>query len=121
MRTEYRRHAAVIRLYGELEQSCEPAFGDELERALDNEAWIVIVDLRDLTFIDATGLRLLTELDRLARSDALELTILCNSGAVRRIIEEAHLDEVLPVVDPGEATALPAEPRAGARCKFALR
>jgi anti-anti-sigma factor len=110
MRTESRLHTVVIRVYGDLEESCEQPFRQELGRALDNETWTVIVDLRDLTFIDPAGLRLLTELNQLARADAFELAFLSSSGAVKSSLAEAGLDERLPVVDPGATVTLPAGP-----------
>jgi anti-anti-sigma factor len=58
----------------------------------------VVVDLRGVTFLDRTGLRLLLELHEASSSDGWQLGILEGSREVQRVFELAGLRTVLPFV-----------------------
>jgi anti-sigma B factor antagonist len=61
----------------------------ELETAIERHARepvAVVLDLRQLTFMDSTGLHLLLRLDAEARSDDLTFTIVEGDGPVRRLL-----------------------------------
>jgi anti-anti-sigma factor len=84
----------------------EKRFQEELQRRLDGDMNTFLVDLRDLRFIDSTGLRMLVQIDALSRQDGFDFTVLCGNGHVRRVLRETGLDGILPLVDP--AGAVPA-------------
>ena len=100
MRAERQLHTMIVRLSGEFDLACEERFQDELGRVLDGHTGTLLLDLRDLDFIDSTGLRVLVQTDELARSDGVDFTILCRDGQVRDVLRVSGLDGYLPVVDP---------------------
>jgi anti-sigma B factor antagonist len=105
-RAERHRDTAIIRLAGEFDLGCEERFQAELDSALDGHVGTFLLDLRDLTFIDSTGLEMLLQIDALARSDGFDFAVLCGNGQVRRVFEQTGLDGVLPLIDhPGQVPA----------------
>jgi anti-anti-sigma factor len=64
----------------------------------------LIVDLRELTFIDSSGIRLLMQLDVRARDEGWELVIALRPGPVQRVLELCRMPErVMTVEDPATA------------------
>jgi anti-sigma B factor antagonist len=63
----------------------------EVQRVLDelrSEGWRdVVVDLRDVEFLDSTGLTLLLSADRAARRDGWDFSIVDGSKPVARLFE----------------------------------
>jgi anti-sigma B factor antagonist len=100
LRIERHFDTATIWLTGEFDLACEQRFQQELAGALDSLVDTLILDLRGLQFIDSTGLRMLLQIDALARSDGFDFAVFCGGGAVRRVLKETGLDGVLPLVDP---------------------
>jgi anti-sigma B factor antagonist len=98
-RAERHGDTAIIRLAGEFDLGCEGRFQKELESALDGHVGTFLLDLRDLTFIDSTGLGMLVQIDALARGDGFDFAVLSGNGQVRRVFEQTGLDGVLPLVD----------------------
>jgi anti-sigma B factor antagonist len=99
--------AAVMRLSGELDISCEDPFVAAVDDTLERGASELTVDLTDVSFIDSSGLRFLIELWARARKQQFELTLVQGSGMVRRTLEIAGLDRVLPIVDRGSSRTEP--------------
>jgi anti-sigma B factor antagonist len=60
----------------------------------------VVLDLRQVRFIDSTGLRLVLELDAAARADSHDLQMIRGSDVVHRIFEVTQVAERLNFVDP---------------------
>jgi anti-anti-sigma factor len=103
MRHEQHLGNTIIRLSGEFDLSSEERFQSELGRLLDSETQRLVLDLRGLQFIDSIGLRMLVQIDALAREDRFDFTILCGDGQVRAVLSAAGLDGVLPLIDPSGA------------------
>ena len=59
VRTEQHGDAAVVVPTGELDLATAPALEDALGRAFDGGSGRVVLDLRELEFIDSSGLRTL--------------------------------------------------------------
>ena len=79
--------AIAVRAVGEIDLSTAPLFGDALRRAMEQrQATSITVDLTDVSFIDARGLRALNAARTLARERNYPLRIRCNRH-VRRLIE----------------------------------
>jgi len=92
--------AAVIRLEGEFDLSCEDCLRAEVARITAWQPNAVVVDLGDVTFIDSHGLRMLLELDAAARRDGFELTLGRAEGQVRSSLRITGLDLLLPLAEP---------------------
>ena len=100
MRVEQHPDTVLIALHGEFDVTCEKPFCRELASALQAETTALVVDLRELTFMDSVGLRMLVTLNMATTEDGLDYTVICGEGYVRQILRETGLDGVLPVVDP---------------------
>jgi anti-anti-sigma factor len=97
--------AAMLRLTGEMDISCEDAFAATVRACIDAGATDVLVDLSQLTFIDSSGLRMLIQLWDKSRNNGLDLSMLQGTGQVRRTMEIAGLDHLLPILDRGSSRA----------------
>jgi anti-anti-sigma factor len=99
------RHEAdmvVVRLDGELDLASAPLLESELERPEVVAAATLVLDLRDLKFIDSTGLR--TIFTAHARSDEREQEFAVTRGPeqVQRLLAITRLGEHLRIVDSPE-------------------
>ena len=92
--------AALIRLDGELDLTCEDGLCTEVAHIRASRPSSVIVDLGDVTFIDSPGLGMLVELDAAARQDGFELGLARADGQVRSSMRITGLDRLLPLVEP---------------------
>jgi anti-sigma B factor antagonist len=109
---EAERHldTSIVRLHGEFDLAAEKRFTDELGSLLDRPTATLVLDLRGLTFMDSTGLRVLVSLHNQAEQDGFDFAVLCDDGNVRNVLRETRMDRVLPVVDPSGAVAAPESP-----------
>jgi anti-sigma B factor antagonist len=88
------RGACRLTLRGELDLGTAA----QLEQALAHARGDIVLDLRGLTFMDSTGVRVLLEA---AERHAPGLRILAPAGGdVRVTIEETGIAPLLPLVDP---------------------
>jgi anti-sigma B factor antagonist len=94
--TELRERQRVrVRLRGELDLATADLAADRLRRLRARHATVVL-DLDELEFIDASGLRMVLTAAQDARNDGWEFTITRGSAPVRRLIELLDLDRHLP-------------------------
>jgi len=94
---------------GELDIATTP----ELERALTDatadSVETIVLDLRELSFMDSTGLRALAQANSRADERGVALSIIRGPRQIERVLEISGLGAILPLVDaPSE------EPRASA-------
>jgi anti-sigma B factor antagonist len=59
----------------------------------------VLLDLRGVTFLDSTGLRLVLELYRASRADGWDLTVIEGPAEAQRVFDVTGLRPLLPLVD----------------------
>ncbi|MDQ4040798.1 MAG: STAS domain-containing protein [Actinomycetota bacterium] len=59
----------------------------------------VVMDVRDLSFIDSSGIRVLMTLDLRARSEGWSLAIEQPQPAVRQVLELCRIGERIPILD----------------------
>jgi anti-sigma B factor antagonist len=85
----------VVIPVGELDFGTSP----DLEAVLAAQSGPVVVDLRELSFIDLTGLRLLLEADARSRQDGMNLRFI-PGRMVRRLLEVAGLPDGLAYLEP---------------------
>ena len=91
---------AFIRLEGEFDLSCEDRFHAEVARITAWQPGTVVLDLRDLTFIDSRGLRMVLELDGASRQRGFELALVQADGQVQRVLSITGLDRLLSLARP---------------------
>jgi anti-sigma B factor antagonist len=95
-----RRDGAVhVALSGELDISTAPQLEDDLRRVEAERPDCIVLDLRSLTFMDSTGLRLLIMADARAREEGRRLAIGRGNEMIQRVLHLTRLDERLEFVD----------------------
>jgi anti-anti-sigma factor len=93
--------AAVIAISGELDLASGPRLEVELA-ALDAAVRLVVVDLRNLEFMDSTGLSIIVRAhQRLAEQDC-ELSLVRGSPQVQRLLDLTGVAERVRLVEAPE-------------------
>jgi anti-anti-sigma factor len=95
---EHRDGVVVVRPIGELDMATAPELRAILQD-LRNQKASVVIDLKDLTFLDSTGLRLIWDADAEARKDGLDLTLTVGPPDVMRVFEVTGLTRRLNFTD----------------------
>jgi anti-anti-sigma factor len=97
---------AHIALHGELDLATAPQLEAELQDLLHGNGEPleqVVLDLRDLLFLDSTGLEVIVQLDAAGRRAGFTLTLVRGPRAVERLFSIMQLDRTLRLVnDPNE-------------------
>jgi anti-sigma B factor antagonist len=91
--------SAQIVARGELDLETAPELDAALRR-VEATARSVTVDLHELTFMDSTGVNLLTRHVEIADRDHVELSIIPPRPPVARVLDLAGVTDLLPLVDP---------------------
>ena len=97
-RTERIEGAAVVVFTGDLDIASESRAAEALEDAM-GEGGVLVADLRELGFLDSTGVRVLIAADLRARDRGVRFGVARGDGMTRRLLEVTHLDQRFPVVD----------------------
>ncbi len=88
--------AAVLALFGELDVASSAILEDELAHL--GPAPAVVLDLRELDFIDSTGLGVLVKTHQRMRERGDRLAVIEGDGQVKRLLELTGLDQQLTIV-----------------------
>jgi len=91
--------AIRVALAGELDLASAPRIEDELERVERQNPSIIVLDLRELEFMDSTGLRTIVTADARAREAGRRLVVVRGSKNVQRVFEVTRLNERVEIVD----------------------
>ena len=105
---------AVLPLGGDLDLSTVGAAARSIRRAEARRPSVLVLDLRDVTFIDSTMLREIVAAHLRARREGRRLALAVASDAVRRLFRITLLEWRLEIVDdPAEVDLdLPDQDRA---------
>ena len=93
---------ALISLTGELDLSATATLEEEIDRlALEDGVRRVVLDLRELDFMDSTGVRVLVTAHLAAQEHGGRFSILRaqDGSPVQRVLEISGLDGVLELID----------------------
>jgi anti-sigma B factor antagonist len=101
--TDRQGSAVRVALTGDLDLSTANRAEEEILRAEESLPPLLLLDLRGLSFMDSTGLRVVASADTRARQDGRRLVIVQGPPAVRRVFEITRLAERLEMVDSPEA------------------
>jgi anti-sigma B factor antagonist len=95
---EARRRDGVlfIRMRGEFDVAAKRAFAAVVNDGIYRQVGEVIVDLRDLTFIDSTGLGLILEIWSKCRRDRIAFAVVPGGEQVTGAFSVAGLTHLLP-------------------------
>jgi anti-sigma B factor antagonist len=95
IRCEMNARGPLVELSGELDLAGVAVLKAELDRAGDDGAEIIVVDLQRLTFIDSTGLSTLFYALERAKAERRKLVFTRSSTEVERTLHLSGLDRVL--------------------------
>lgn len=94
----------LVALRGALEFSRAYTFDEEMRRLEAQRPGTIVLDLRELSFLDSAGLGRVLALQRRARRDGRRLVVVRGSRAVQRLFAITALDAQLELVnDPQSA------------------
>jgi len=105
--TETEGPTVRLALTGELDIAGASRVEQELERIEREPPATIVLDLRELAFMDSTGLRVIVAADARAREQGRRLVVVRGSDTVQRIITMTRLDERLEMVDDPAAVEAP--------------
>jgi anti-sigma B factor antagonist len=92
-----------VRPVGELDLDTAPVLDEQLAAARAGGARNVVLDMRSLTFMDSTGLRLLIRWDSASRQDGFGFAIVPGTEVVQRVIRLTGMEEHLQLAEPPAA------------------
>ena len=96
--------AVVIGVRGELDLASSPGLEQELDRHMSGGTELVIVDLRELEFMDSTGLSVLVRAHQRATESGQRFAVVRGPQQVQRLLSLTGVAERLTLVDsPDEA------------------
>ncbi len=87
-----------LRPEGELDMSTVPDLERLLRQALDDGCRRLVVDLRELSFMDSTGITLLTRWTNVAARDGFDLALVQGDKRIARLFTLTGLDEYFTFV-----------------------
>jgi anti-anti-sigma factor len=93
---------ALVRVSGEFDLAATQAVEDALLSVEDEANRVIVLDLREVTFLDSTGLRAITSADHRAREAGHELKIVRGPEQVQKLLYVTGMDKILPLVDDPE-------------------
>jgi anti-sigma B factor antagonist len=110
LRTEAQGDSLLLQLEGEFDL----AVLGQVEAALpdgDGEGRrLVVIDLRDVTFMDSSGLLAVLQANERSKADGFELAVVRPEGNARRVFTITRVGSLLSMVDhPSEIEGLHAE------------
>jgi anti-sigma B factor antagonist len=93
------RGRVLVSAAGELDLVAAPALEREIAELLDRGFTHVVVDLREVTFLDSTGIRVVLNANALATEHRARLSLILGGIAVRRPLELAGLLDHLDLLE----------------------
>jgi anti-sigma B factor antagonist len=94
--------AVVLAVAGELDLRTSPELEERLERAFGAGAELVILDLRQIEFMDSTGLRVLLGAHQRAHESGRRFALVRGADQVERVLTLTGVRDLLTVVDAPE-------------------
>ena len=95
---ERRGDAAIAVMRGDLDIATEAEATSRLAQAMDG-AELLVADLRELAFLDSTGVRVLLAAHLRATERGTRFAVARGEGMVARLLEVTRIDKRFPVVD----------------------
>jgi anti-sigma B factor antagonist len=105
---ELRADSVRVHLRGELDLEHAYTFDEELRRVEERRPACVVLDLRELTFLDSCGLARLLAARRRARRAGHRLVLVRGTPAVQRLFAMTAVQEAFEIVGDVPAEMRPA-------------
>jgi anti-anti-sigma factor len=90
---------ALVRVYGELDVATVPSLESAMAPLMAGGARSVVLDLRELEFIDVAGLRLALRLECLAQLHGVRFALVRGPVPVQRVFEVTGMGRFVPAID----------------------
>ena len=101
---------ATLKWAGEVDSACADQLAARLYAAIDANVGVVTVDLSQVTFLDASGLRTLAVADPRLQTNGRRLTVCRPSAKLFRVLELSGMAAVLDVQAPAHPSAVDEQP-----------
>ena len=103
-RVDVRREpqATVLTISGELDLASSPVLEERLDEVFGSDSDVVILDLRDLDFMDSTGLSVLVKAHQAAEAGDRQLCLVKGPPQVQRLLSLTGVADRLRVLDAPE-------------------
>lgn len=99
---------SVAALSGELDLSTVDRVEEQVRGAIDGYGGVLALDLREVTFMDSSGLRLVLRLDKELGETGRRLVVIQGIRRVAKVFELTRADAELEIVsDPSEISPEP--------------
>jgi anti-anti-sigma factor len=109
VQSEFRVHvrndqsgATIIAIAGELDLASSPSLDAEINRAFEAGVGLVIIDLRDLDFMDSTGLSVLIKAHQSAQQAGRRVCLVKGPPQVQRLLSLTGVEDRLTVLEAPE-------------------
>ena len=94
--------AIVFAVAGELDLATSPTLEREIERVRDADVDLLIVDLRDLRFMDSTGLHALVKAHKQAHEAGRRFAVVQGGAQIERLLDLTGVGDLLNVAQSPE-------------------
>jgi anti-sigma B factor antagonist len=91
--------SAIVKVVGEFDMAATEAVEQALLDVEDGTCGLVVLDLREVTFLDSTGLQTITSADHRARDAGHELRVVRGPEHIQKLLYVTGMDKILPLVD----------------------
>jgi anti-sigma B factor antagonist len=96
------RDRALVRPIGELDLATAEGVGARVAGLLDRKFAEVVIDLRGVTFLDSTGLRMLVTTHNRARESGARTWVILARPEIRELLEMTGVLEYLEIAEDGD-------------------
>ncbi len=90
---------SIVRVSGEFDMSAAEHIRDRLSSVDPGDAAELVLDLRETTFLDSSGLGVIVQLWNQSREKGVDFSVLPADGPVRRMLELTGLTASLPIIE----------------------
>jgi len=96
-------HGPTITLSGEIDMSAVADIEAAIGPVVPSEAGLLVLDLRNVSFLDSSGLRVILRIDREQRDAGKRFVVVRGGRRVARVLELTGAERQLEIVaDPAE-------------------
>lgn len=85
--------ATVVKAVGELDLHTAPALQKELDRAVEADSDLVVVDLSGVEFMDSTGLSVIVSTVAALRATSRELRVVSSNARITKVFTLTGVDQ----------------------------
>ncbi len=94
--------AAIIVVTGELDLASSPELEQQLDEVWASDAELLVIDLRELEFMDSTGLSIIVSAHQRLGDSGRKLSVVKGPQQVQRLLDLTGVSERLQLVDTPE-------------------